>query len=260
MTSDIPTRGRPRIYEQAQQSILEIIEQRNYIAGDRIPSERDLSERLGVHRMTVRKAIDRLVADGVLQRRGTSGTYIPTPVILRPVADGASSYSISEIVKRCGGRPGSRLLFFEQRDADHPTADRLGIRAGDPTIVIKRLRTVNDLPFCIETSHLPLAYVPGLAADDLASDASLFTLLEERYAIAMGGSNAVIGVTPTLPQDAELLGLKRGESALVIHVVASDTDDRPVEYMTSLNHPRRVMLTTDGLLDGHAGDGADGSS
>ena len=74
-----------RVHERAQQHIIEMIEGPDYAAGDRIPSERDLAERYRISRMTMRKAIDRLVDKGLLERRGTSGTYIPVPVIRRPI-------------------------------------------------------------------------------------------------------------------------------------------------------------------------------
>ncbi len=234
-----------RAYEKAQHEILHMIEHRDYLPGDRIPSERELSDRFGVHRMTLRKAIDRLVSAGVLERRGTSGTFLPAPVVRRPVAQHVHSPSISEMVRNCGGRPGSRLLYFEQRAANQRVAERLELDKGAPTVAIKRLRTIDDLPFCIETSYLPLARVKGLAADDLFGDVSLFVILTERFGIKVSSSSAMIGVAPAQADDAELLGLKRGESCLVIHVIASDDDSRPIEYMTSVNHPRRVMLTTD---------------
>src|SRR5712691_5437078 len=63
-----------RVHERAQQHIIEMIEGPDYSAGDRIPSERDLAERYRISRMTMRKAIDKLVAKGLLERRGTSGT------------------------------------------------------------------------------------------------------------------------------------------------------------------------------------------
>lgn len=243
MSEPRPANGGTLVYEQAHQGILKLIDQRNYMAGDRIPSERDLSERLGVHRMTVRKAIDKLVREGALERRGTSGTYIPAPVIMRPVSAHLFSHSISEIVRNCGGQPGSKLLFFEQRDASLRVADKLKVEAGDPLIVIKRLRIVDDLPFCVETIWLPSSRVPGLAADDLYGDSSLYALLEERYGIKTKNGTTTISASPTSAQDAEILGLKRGESALVIHSVVTDPQERPIEYLTSLNHPRRVMFT-----------------
>ncbi|WP_299860076.1 GntR family transcriptional regulator [uncultured Hoeflea sp.] len=237
-----------RVYEQTRQKILEMIELRDYLPGDRIPSERELSERFGVHRMTLRKAIDELVSSGILERRGTSGTFLPAPVVKRPVAGLSPPYSISEIVRSCGGVPGSRLLLFEQRDANQRVAERLQIEKGAPVVAIKRLRTVSDLPFCIETSCLPVGLVRGLAADDLVGDVSLYTLLHDRYSIVTESTNAIIGVVPTQLHDAELLGLKRGEAALVIHVIASDARSKPIEYMTSINHPRRVMLTTERII------------
>lgn len=230
------------VYEQAQQEILKIIEQRSYVAGDRIPSERDLSDRLGIHRLTVRKAVDNLVNEGVLERRGTSGSYLRAPVVMRPISAHSSLHSISEMVRASGGEPGSRLLFFEQDEASSTIAEKLQIEVGDPLIAIKRLRTVDHLPFCIETTMLPLARVPGLAADDLFSGHSLYTLLEKRYGIKLGTGKATISSSTISMQDAEILGLKSGESALIMHSVVSDTGLKPIEYLTSLNHPRRVMF------------------
>ena len=234
-----------RVYEQTRRNIMEMIENRNYLPGDRIPSERKLSERFGVHRMTLRKAIDELVLSGVLERRGTSGTFLPSPVIKRPVADLSSPCSISEVVRNCGGVPGSRLLFFQQSAANQRIAERLQINKDAPVLAIKRLRTVSDLPFCIETSYLPARLVQGLTADDLVGDASLYTLLRDRYGIEIRSTDTVISIAPTQRQDAELLALKRGEAALVIHAIVSDARSIPVEYMTSVNHPQRVMLTTE---------------
>ena len=92
-----------RVYEKAQQHILEMIEGPDYAAGDRIPSERELSERFGISRMTMRKAIDRLALKGLIERRGTSGTYIPVPVIKRPLISRMFSQGISQIVRDCVG-------------------------------------------------------------------------------------------------------------------------------------------------------------
>jgi len=233
-----------RVHERAQQHIIEMIEGPDYAAGDRIPSERDLAERYRISRMTMRKAIDRLVDKGLLERRGTSGTYIPVPVIRRPITGHMFSRGISEIVRACGGVPGNRLLFFERHEAHARVAERLNIRAGDPLIVIRRLRTVNDVPFCVETTHLPGARVPGLAADDLFGTQSLYALLASRYGIVMGSGHGTISVSAATAQEAELLDLRSDSPALIFRSVANDRQDRPVEYLTSVNHPQRVVFET----------------
>jgi GntR family transcriptional regulator len=244
MTSmDTPSDGL-LVYERAQQYVIEMIEGPDFAAGDRIPSERELSERFRISRMTMRKAIDRLVAKGLLERRSTSGTYIPVPVIRRPITGHMFSHGISEIVRQCGGVPGSRLLFFEQHEAQPRVAEHLGIKAGDPLIVIRRLRTVNELPFCVETTHLPLARVPGLAADDLFGQQSLYALLAQRYGIEMGSGSGTISVSTATAQEAQLLGLRSDSPALIFRAVVSDRNGKPVEYLTSVNHPQRVVFET----------------
>ena len=244
--SDIQaSKGGARLFEKAQQHILEIIEGKDYVGGERIPSERDLAKSLGIHRMTVRKAINRLVAQGMLERRGTSGTYIPEPVIKRPIAGGPISHGISEVVHQCGGTPGSRLLYFERRPANSRLAERLKIRRGDLLIVIKRLRTVNGLPFCVETTCLPAERVPDLAADDLIHDESLYALLRERYKIELGTCTRTISVSPISIQDSERLGLRKYATALIMRSVTNDIDGKPIEYLKSINHPQRVIFTSD---------------
>jgi GntR family transcriptional regulator, transcriptional repressor for pyruvate dehydrogenase complex len=68
----------------ATSALSALIAERGYRGGDRLPPERDLSEALGVSRPTVREAIGRLVADGVLVARRGSGTYI-APVNLEHI-------------------------------------------------------------------------------------------------------------------------------------------------------------------------------
>ncbi|MCG8509225.1 MAG: GntR family transcriptional regulator [Rhodospirillales bacterium] len=237
--------GGERLFEKAQQHILEIIESKDYFGGERIPSERDLAETLGIHRMTVRKAIERLIAKGLLERRGTSGTYIPEPVIKRPIVGHAFSISISEVVRQCGGIPGSRLLFFEHRTAGPRMAERLSIRRGDPIIAMKRQRTISGMPFCVETTYLPGNRVPGLAAEDLIHDQSLYALLKERYNIEVGTNKRSLSASPVSAQDAEQLGLRKNELALIIRTVSVDTGGSPIEYLKSVNHPQRVIFTSD---------------
>lgn len=228
---------------RVQDAILRMVEGPDYAPGDKIPSERVLSDDLGVSRMTVRRAVENLVHAGVLERRSTSGTHIATPSVERPL-DLPQAMSISRMVQIRGGKPGSRLLFFEQSTASRAVAEHLRISVGSPLIVIRRLRTINDLPFCVETSHLPANRVPGLAAADLTGDVSLFALLEEKFGIRVGERSGVISVAPITTHDAALLGVQPGINVLVYRIDVNDDRGRPVEHMVSVNHPQRVTFTT----------------
>jgi GntR family transcriptional regulator len=230
-------------YMQAQEAILAMVEGPDLAPGDKIPSERVLSEQFGISRMTLRRAVDNLVRLGVLERRSTSGTHVAAPNVVRPL-DGRHTYSMSQIVQSSGGAPGSRLLFFEAAVASAKLAENLGVAAGAPLIAIRRLRTSNGVPFCVETSYLPAERVPGLAAADLLENASLYGILKERFGIQAGDRRGVISVAPIGARDASLLELEPEASALLYRSIVSDRQGKPIEHMISVNHPQRVMFQT----------------
>jgi GntR family transcriptional regulator len=106
------------------------------------------------------------------------------------------------------------------------------------------LRTVNELPFCVETSHLPADRVPGLAADDLLGGQSLYHLLKARFNIDIGPGESTIAVARATAQEAQLLGLKPETPTLIYRSVVLDRQSRPIEYLTSVNHPQLVVFKT----------------
>lgn len=230
-------------YIRVQETILRMVEGPDYEPGDKIPSERVLSQNLQISRMTVRRAVDELVRQGVLERRSTSGTHVSIPSVTRPVGV-QRAIGLSQMVEAMGGRPGSRLLYFENGTASRSVATHLQVPVGTPLIIVRRLRTVNGLPFCVESSHLPADRVPGLVAADLMGDVSLFGILQERYGIRLGNRHAQLGLAPVVSEDATLLGIQPGINVLVYRLDVFDHTGRPIEHMVSINHPQRVTFTT----------------
>ena len=233
---------RKPIYLAIQQAIQEMIGT-DVAPGDRVPSERALAERFKANRMTVRKAVERLVAMGLLERNGTSGTRVARPRVARPV-DASNSLGIARIIRSSGGTPGNKLLSFTHAAAAEKIARRLGVAEGAELVVFRRLWTVDDAPFCIETSHLPAERVPGLAAEDLMAGQSLYALLRERYAIEATAAERLIGIASLTEAEARLLHLQAGGPALLLRIVASDAKGKPIEHMASVNHPQLVVFQT----------------
>lgn len=224
--------------------MLRMIEDEKLRPGDRIPSERDLADVLGLSRQTVRRALEDLVREGTLERRSTSGTHVATSrPFVRHVGTRRSG-SIYRAVLRGGHAPSLRLLFFEQIAASRVVAAHLRLPPRAPLIVIRRLLSVDGVPVCIETSHLPAERVPGLVAADILEAGSLYELLQARYGLEFGDREATISAEVVLPRDAELLGLEPGMSVLVYRVDVADPDGRPIEHTISINHPTRVMFST----------------
>ncbi|MDQ0654196.1 GntR family transcriptional regulator [Pseudomonas cedrina] len=247
---------RKQVAWQAVQALLEMLERPEFGPTERIPAERDLAEHLGISRMTLRKALQTLVDRGILERRGNRGTFVTAPGVERPLNTVARK-GIAEVVEQAGARPGSKLLYFEQTQASARVARLLKIQEGDALLTIRRLRTVDQKPFCIETSYIPAARAPDLVAADLIEGASLYALLLARYQIEIDSDEGTLGVATMNDQEARLLDVEPGTAALVYRGVIFDRQGQPVEYLVSVNHPQRVVFK---LADSRVGSfNADGS-
>lgn len=246
-------KARKPIYVEVQDYVLDLINGPDYGPGDRIPSERALADTLGFNRMTVRKAIDRLVERNVLERNGTSGTRVPLVQVTRPI-ELRSTLGITRLIRNAGGNPGTRLLHFAEEPASQSVAQRLGVPPGTALVMFRRLRSVNDEPFCIETSWLPAERVPSLVAEDLIAGQSLYDLLRERYRLTVTADQREISVGTATELEARQLALKTGAPTLVLRLVAHDADGRPIEYMKSVNHPHHVVFRSGGSADGRSAE------
>ena len=230
------------LYLQVETTLKEMIEGTAYSPGDRIASERELSEMLGVSRMTVRRAIENLVKRGLLERRSTSGTYVKEPQVMRRVGK-EFAQGLTQMLHTTGAQPGSRLLLFEIKPAPLKISERLKIHIGESVVVLRRLRLANDVPFCIETSYLPYKLVPGLCADDFAlENTSLYSILRNRYEIEVSKNNETIKMSYATPEEAENLGLNLNSPVILLRAVVSDDNNLPIEYLVSVNHPDRVVF------------------
>ncbi|MDB5046436.1 MAG: putative transcriptional regulator, GntR [Deinococcus sp.] len=237
MTDDFTQRR----YLQVQQRLQEMLGSGEYQPGDKVPSERELAQTLSVSRMTVRRAVDNLVKQGLLERDSTTGTRVSTPKVRR-LLNHAHLHSITQMVAATGGRAGGKLLEFLWAAAPANVASKLHLAPGSPVVVIRRLRLVDGVPFCLETSYLSAARVPGLAAEDLLEGGSLYQILEERYGIAAALGESVIGVSFATPPEAEALNLAPNHAVLLYRSVVQDTSGQPFEYLKSVNHPQLVVF------------------
>lgn len=231
------------LYLAIEDHVLDLIAGPDFRPGEKIPSERQLADDLGANRMTVRKAIDRLVDRGVLERNGTSGTRVPTPSVTRPI-DLLESRGITRIISAGGGKPGNKLLHFGEAVASPAIAERTGLAEGAPLVMFRRLWSVNGAPFCIETTWLPAARFGAVSAEDLVAGQSLYALLAQRFGVTKLTTEREISVGAAADLEARHLGLKSGAATLVLRLVARDEAGRPVEYTKSVNNPLQVVFRT----------------
>jgi GntR family transcriptional regulator len=232
------------VYKQIQVYLQDLLAGPDYGPGDRIPSERALAETLGRNRMTVRKAIEGLIAKGLLERHSTSGTRVPVPRVTRPIDGFSLANSMTRIIQAGGGIAHSKLLHFEQAHASAKVASRLSLSEGADIVMFRRLWATDETPICIETTHLPLSRVPDLAAQDLMEGASLYSLLHARYGVNAIRGEREIGIANCTEMEARLLGLDPGTACLSLQLLALDSSGQPIEFTRSVNHPTLVVFKT----------------
>ena len=145
------------LYMQLANQLSDAIANGDCRPNEALPSERMLSEMLTISRVTARKAIDMLCERGMLTRKRGSGTYI-TPKLEQPLS---RLTSFSEELRERGFTAGSRWL---QRDIGVTSPVELlslGLSPNMPVARLKRLRTADDVVMAIETSTIPVQYMPN---------------------------------------------------------------------------------------------------
>lgn len=207
--------------------------------GDRLPSERELSRRWGVARMTIRRATDALVADGLVERRHGSGTY----VVPRPLVRLLGLTSFTQDMRDRGLVPSSRLLDFRTLTADAGLAGRLQVQVGEPVTRFTRLRLGSGEVMAVETVWIPAALIPGLRSEDL--EGSLYEVLARRYRIVPG--SASVTIEPVLPDPGtrELLGISREQPCLRLRMVDADPRHRVIMSADCVYRGDKYQLSAD---------------
>lgn len=168
-------------------------------AGTPAPSERALVQQFGVARTTVRQAIDALVAEGLLERVPSRGTFVA-----RPRAEAGRLTSFSEEMARRGLETRSRTLEAGHHRASAGVARALGLDQGDAVVHWRRLRLAGDVPMCVEETYLDEALLPGFLEGPLPS--SLYADLGRR------------GLRPTWAEDSVRADAVRREDAELLEV------------------------------------------
>jgi len=213
---------------RALREILEaLVEERP--PGSALPSERELAERFGLARMTVRGEIERLTAEGLIYRLHGRGTFVAEP----RVAQAVTFSSFSEDMRARGLAPGSIVRSQEPTEADEFLAGALAVVPGEPLMRLDRVRTADDRPMAVELAFLPTERFPGVDSVDF-TDASLFEVLYERFDVRLGDADQRVVAVPIEGDDASALEVEEATPGLRFHTLARDDAGTPVYYAMSL--------------------------
>ncbi|HSK25095.1 MAG TPA: GntR family transcriptional regulator [Egicoccus sp.] len=205
---------------------------------DRFPTDRELCEHYGVSRHTVREAVRRLRARGLVERHRGRGSFVNDPRLVQPLG---GLYSLYEAVERQGLAQHSEVLFFGV-DHDADAAVRLGLRPDAELVRLQRVRHAGDEPLALDSVWLPADVGRPLLEVDFSRTA-LYDELRARVGVRITAADE--SLEPVVPDDdaRALLHLAPDEALLRVRRLGT-SDGRPVECRVSLIRGQRFVYTT----------------
>ncbi|HEY7145818.1 MAG TPA: GntR family transcriptional regulator [Streptosporangiaceae bacterium] len=212
------------LYFQIAESLKAAIRDGKLPPGERLDNELELAERLGVSRPTIRQALQRLVQDGLVQRRRGLGTVVLAPRVMRSVALTSLYDDLTETERH----PATTVISVTEARCDAEVAQALSLPAGARVLCLERLRLADGAPLAIMRNTLPAGLLTGHPETELET-AGLYQLIR-RQGIELQAGEQVIGARRATAREARLLQTARGATVLTMSRTACDSSGRPVEH------------------------------
>jgi GntR family transcriptional regulator len=216
--------GSQPLYQQLQRAIREAIESHALAPDDALPAERQIASDLSVSRITVRKALDGLVEEGLLVRRQGSGNFVAA----RIEKNFAKLTSFSEDMRARGRVPTSVWLKRAEGTVTPEEALTLRLSPGTPVYRFHRLRYADEAPMSLEYTTVVASCLPSIEA----VDSSLYEALQQvgsRPVRALQRLRALL----LNAEQAKLLHAHEGDAGLLVERVGFLRDGQAVEYCQS---------------------------
>jgi GntR family transcriptional regulator len=218
MTDVQPLAERRLPYDQVYRRLRGHIERGDLRPGDRLPAERTLAEELPVSRVTVRRALEQLERDGLIEDRRVASLGEAHNMLLSFSAIGAERGLVTT----------ATVLVATVRAASLNESEALRIAPGAPIFELHRVRHLGGLPVAFDANKLAYDRVTGIEAVDFTA-ASLYATLEDRYGIVATRADYAIEAVGATRRDVELLDVEIGAAMLHASGTMYDQHDRPTD-------------------------------
>ena len=206
--------------------------------GSAIPAEQTLAAEHGVALGTMRRALDLLAEQGLVERLQGRGTYV------RQGLSGAPMFRFFRFGAGGEQAPQSRILACDTLPAPSPVARNLAVGPGEPALRLKRLRSLAGQPALHEEIWLPLPLFAALAGSDPASWGDLlYPLFAERCAVHVHRAVDTIGFGNLSAPHARALRLPAGHPCARVQRQAFDLAGRCVEWRTTVGDANAFHYT-----------------
>ena len=217
---------REPLYQQLHEVLRELLRTREFAAGDRFLTERQLCARFGVSRPTANKVLAGLVAEGVLEFRKGVGTFVRGAFL---DYDLRSLVSFTRKAEQAGKRPSTNVLVFEKvAAASLPGEIPVELQLTESALLfyMERLRLADGAPVIHERRWVPCELCRGLTRRDLHG--SIYSFWTERLGLVIAGADQLIRAVNIRAPESALLGVRSGAAGFLVRATGCLADGRPL--------------------------------
>jgi DNA-binding GntR family transcriptional regulator len=236
---------RPSLVDGAEQAVRDWLAPGRFREGDRLPTEEQLAEMLGISRGTLRSALRRLEVTGEIVRRQGSGTFVGSP----PEGPGravpwlrADSYT----ARPRAGTVSVIRMTVERAPLDDRAADWFTVDRERPAVQIRRVLASSGVPFAITHDVLHPDLAPAdeqTVHDQLRRGGTVHALVLALTGIAFSLRRTRIESLIVEPTDPVGRMLELTERAACVRTEEKSVGDgRPIHYASDVLAPWRVEI------------------
>lgn len=207
-------------------------------SGGRLPTERELTDRFGVNRHTVRRALASLAETGLIRTEQGRGVFVNADLVEYPLG---RRVRFTETLRAQQADPVGRIIEVVEEPADRDIAEALNLPADAKVWRVERHGFADGKPISIASHFFSRASFPRLGKA-FANETSITRVLE-RYGVPNYERRETrILARPATAEEARLLDLARGRPVLVTEAVNTDPAGKPIEYGVARFAADRVQL------------------
>lgn len=229
------------LYLQIADELRRNIEEAVFKVGDRLPTEAELSERFGVNRHTLRRAIEVLRNEGIVGVERGRGSFVMATLIAVPLG---KRVRFNEALKAQSLQPSWQVLRIVELKADAKLSQRLEIEIGAPVVLYERLSSIEDVPVSIATSYFSGQQFPGLLKH-CETYHSISNMLQTEYGCDHVRRRTHLSARLAQQEDARLLKMPANGAVLLSESINVDQHGTVIEYGVTRFRGDRMELVLD---------------
>ena len=217
------------LYLQIDAAIRSDIQTHIYKVGDKLPTEVELSEKYKVSKITIRKAMEKLSQDGLVQKVQGKGTFV-LPQKDKVVI--SESKGFADSLSSMGHTHGQKVLAVKNIPADSFLASHLGIEEGNAVLSVERVMWADARPIGIDRIFVSEARFPDFI-QKAVSEKPLYHILKEDYNINIDSATMELNGILADDTNAALLQCVIGDPLFYIEKTAYDPEGIPIHFSST---------------------------